>query len=88
MYEVKSVLRKNGKVAFALDGLPGTDPNDQITRAYRRGSRDDWDSATEWEMYQVGKMVEKGNLDWDRVTFYRQRGSQYVETSVSKPVNW
>jgi hypothetical protein len=81
--EVNNVLRSNGKVAISLGGMDGATPGEQFMNAYNAGSGDNW-RATEWEIYQVGRQVQRGNLDWDNITFYNGGG----EVNVPKPAGW
>lgn len=42
-----------------MDGAP----EEQFMNAYNAGSGDNW-RATEWEMYQVGRQVQRSSLGW------------------------
>jgi RHS repeat-associated protein len=82
--EINNVLKSNGKVAISLGGMDGATPAEQFMNAYDAGSGDNW-RATEWEMYQVGRQVQRGNLTWGNVTFYNGAGEV---VNVPKPAGW
>jgi hypothetical protein len=52
--------------------------------AYRNGSGP-MPYATEWEIYQLGRYVQRGNLSWGNITFYDEAGHQ---VSVMQPTSW
>lgn len=83
MFNVRNDLRNNSTVAVSLNGFDGDDPYDMFMQAYNAGRRPGW-RATEWEMAQIGEMVQKKSLDWDNITFYC---GNKVEP-VQKPEGW
>ncbi|MBO2460309.1 RHS repeat-associated core domain-containing protein [Actinomadura violacea] len=83
MANVTGSLKANSRVAVALDGFDGDDPSGKFMAAYKAGRGNDW-RATEWEMGQIGSMVQRGYLDWENVTFYE--GGKVVD--IPKPEGW
>ncbi|MCP2343166.1 RHS repeat-associated core domain-containing protein [Actinomadura rupiterrae] len=85
MANVTQALKDNSKVAVALDGFDGATPAEKFMKAYTNGVGKNW-HATEWEMGQIGRMVQRGRLDWNNVTFYE--GGKPVPGGIPKPEDW
>lgn len=72
---VQGELSANEKIAVALDGFAKInegaigDAKAAFITAYVNGSRPGW-TGTEWEMYQIGVHIQRGEFEWKNATFY------------------
>ncbi|MEU7401653.1 polymorphic toxin-type HINT domain-containing protein, partial [Streptomyces sp. NPDC044948] len=77
MAEVENVMRQNGKISVSLKGFdpPGGSYQEKFDLALKQVEEGKWRS-TEWEMSRLVFHNRVGNLDWDNITWWGDKGEK------------